>query len=98
MRPVELGREETRRRLKDLIRPAQLGDLPLEPLQVRRLLTRRTGSGTDVDLGLADPRAQRLGRPDPQPTCAASRSSRSPAWPRSTASRPTPTRTDPATP
>src|SRR5512143_3132208 len=66
MRPVELGREETRRGLEDLVRPAQLGNLTLESLQLRRLLRCGARPCTAVDLGLADPLPQRLHRPDPQ--------------------------------
>lgn len=33
--PVEFGREESRSRLQYLVRPTQLGDLTLEPLDLR---------------------------------------------------------------
>src|SRR6516164_2295776 len=63
---VELRREESRRRLEDLIRPAQLGVLPPQPPDLRRLLSRHAGPGARVHLGLADPLTQRLRGPDAQ--------------------------------
>ena len=57
---VQLPREESRRRLQDLVGPAQLPDLPLQlgdPLRVHR---RGTGPPASVDLRLAYPVPQRL--------------------------------------
>ena len=62
--PVELGREENRRCLENLIRAAQLGVLPLQPPDLGMLLTGQTGPCPGVHLGLADPLTQRLRRPD----------------------------------
>ena len=61
---VELGREESRRGLQDLVGPAQLSVLPTQPLQLGRLLTAHARALPGVDLGLADPFAQRLGGAD----------------------------------
>ena len=58
--PVELGREENRRRLEDLIRAAQLSVLPLQPPDLGMLLAGQTGPCPSVHFGLADPLAQRL--------------------------------------
>jgi hypothetical protein len=62
---VELRPEENRGALEDLVGPAQLADLPLELLHAGALLGREARSFTVVDLGLADPVAERFG-PDPQ--------------------------------
>src|SRR3954469_2700019 len=51
--PVELGREESRRALEDLVRPAQLGILAAQPLQFRGLVGADTGPLPAVNLGLA---------------------------------------------
>src|SRR6266487_2966426 len=64
--PVELGREENRRRLEDLIGPPQLGVLPLQPPDLGMLLTRQTRPRPGIHLSLADPLTQRLRRPDAQ--------------------------------
>src|SRR5438045_3570243 len=64
--PVELGREENRRRLEDFIGPAQLSVLPLQPLDLGMLLTGQTGPRSRVHLGLTDPLPQRLRCPDTQ--------------------------------
>src|ERR1035438_1698949 len=66
MWPAGLGREENRRRLEDLIGPAQLGVLPFQPADLRGLLAGPPRPPPGVDLGLADPLAQRLRRADPQ--------------------------------
>src|SRR3954468_22399743 len=58
--PVELGREESRRALEDLVRAAQLGVLPAQPLQLGGLVGADPGALAGVDLGLADPFTQRL--------------------------------------
>ena len=71
---VELRREESRRRLQDLVGPPQLGDLLLQLPDLGDLLA-----------GLARPGRRRRPRPG-APTCAASPASRSPACPRSTGS------------
>ena len=62
--PVELGREESRRGLEDLVRPLELGDLLLQRLDLRGFLRCRPGPGAGVDLVPADPLAQRLGGAD----------------------------------
>jgi hypothetical protein len=49
----------------DFVGPAQLGVLPPQPLQLRRLLARRAGAVAGVDLGLARPLAHRLRGPYP---------------------------------
>src|SRR4030095_3244839 len=59
---VELRREESRRGLEDLIRPAQLPDLPLQLVEARALFAGQAKPQTVVDLGAADPVAQRLMR------------------------------------
>jgi hypothetical protein len=64
--PVELGREESRRGFQDRVRAPQLGVLPLQPLQLRRLLRCGPRPRPGIDLGLADPLAHRLQRGDPQ--------------------------------
>lgn len=43
-----------------LVRPAQLGDLPLEPSQLGLLIRAHTRPDTGIDLGLAAPLPQRL--------------------------------------
>src|SRR5262245_37037766 len=63
---VELRREENRRRLEDLIGPAQLSVLPLQPLDLGILLAGDTRPAPGIHLGLADPLAQRLRRADAQ--------------------------------
>ncbi len=60
-RAVELRREESRCRLEDRLAPAQQGVLPFELLEVLTLFGRGAGAPAAVDLGLADPLAQRLG-------------------------------------
>src|SRR5215472_7816961 len=62
---VELGREESRRALQDLVGTPQLPVLPLELGDAPTLLGRHARSLAAVDLRLLDPVAQRL-RPDPQ--------------------------------
>src|SRR5262245_54859680 len=64
--PAELGREENRRRLENLIGAAQLGVLPLQPPDLRVLLARQARPRPGVHLRLADPLTQRLRRPDAQ--------------------------------
>src|SRR6185312_620777 len=64
--PVELGREESRRGLQDFVRPLQFGVLTLEPADLRGLLATGSRPGAGVDLRLAHPFTQRLGRPDPE--------------------------------
>jgi hypothetical protein len=58
--PVELGREERRRSFQDLVRALEFGVLPLERLELSRLLSRGARLDAGVDLGLADPLAQAL--------------------------------------
>src|SRR5690606_18683207 len=62
--PVEFGREESRCGLQDRVGPLELGVLPPQPLQLRRLLSRHPGPLTGVDLGLAAPLPDSLRRPD----------------------------------
>src|SRR5215210_6213544 len=59
---VELPREESRRRLEDLVRAPQLTVLALELLDPLRLNRAHTRPGAVIDLGLPDPRTQRLRR------------------------------------
>src|ERR671910_528689 len=58
---VELPRKESRRRLKDLIRAAQLPVLALELLDPLGLRARHSRALARVGLGLAHPTAQGLG-------------------------------------
>jgi hypothetical protein len=62
-RGAQLGREERRRSLQDVVRPLQLGDLLLQRLELGGFLRRGPGPGTGVDLRLTHPVPQRL-RPD----------------------------------
>jgi hypothetical protein len=62
--PVELGREESRRALEDFIRPSQLSVLPAQPLELSGLVGVCPGVPPGINLGLADPFAQRLRRAD----------------------------------
>src|SRR4029453_12675721 len=62
---VELPREETRRRLEDLVGPAQLPDLLLQPGPPPLLLGGHPRAAAAVDLGPLDPLAEGL-HPDPQ--------------------------------
>src|SRR5690348_12103548 len=62
---VELRPEENRRALQDLVRPAELAVLPFELLDPLALGRRQAAPGAGINLGLADPLADRLG-PDPQ--------------------------------
>ena len=59
---VELPREESRRRLQNLIRPPQLAVFPAQPLQLGRFLAGRPRPGAGVHLGLPHPLAQGLTR------------------------------------
>src|SRR5215204_6460232 len=59
---VELPREESRRRLEDLIRAAQLTVLALELLDPLGLRARHPSALPAIGLGPAHPTAQRLGR------------------------------------
>lgn len=63
--PVELGRKESRSRLQDRVGPPQLGVLPLQPLQLGRLLAGDTRALALIDLGLPDPASQGLRGRDP---------------------------------
>src|SRR5690606_38539841 len=64
--PVEFGREENRCALEDRVGALQLGVLPLQPLQLSRLLGADTGPLAAIDLSLAAPFPDRLWRPDTQ--------------------------------
>ena len=66
LRAVELRHEESLGRLEDLIGAAQLPDLSTELAQLSGLLARHTRPDPAIDLGLADPLAQRLGTADAQ--------------------------------
>ena len=55
---VELRREESRRRLQDLVRPAELTHFSLEIVDAPLLLTRDARADTSVDLRPVDPVAQ----------------------------------------
>src|SRR5690606_19006693 len=57
-------REAGRCGLQDRVGPLELGVLPPQPLQLRRLLSRHPGPLTGVDLGLAAPLPDSLRRPD----------------------------------
>jgi len=57
---VELRREESRSRLQDRVRPAQLPVLLLEFSDPLTILRRQTRRGAVVDVGLCDPLAHRL--------------------------------------
>src|SRR5262245_26261448 len=57
---VELRREESRRRLQDLIRPTQLLHLTLELPHPGPLIRRQPRALTSVGLSPPDPLAQRL--------------------------------------
>lgn len=54
--------------LQDRIRPAQLGVLPPQPLELSGVLAAHPGTGTGINLGPAHPFPHGLGRPDPQQT------------------------------
>src|SRR5690606_26668728 len=59
---VELRREESRRRLQDLVGPPQLSVLPPKLLELLDLIGGRTRPATIVAFGLPDPVADRLRR------------------------------------
>jgi hypothetical protein len=69
MWPIEFGREESRGGFQDFIRPAQLGDLTLEPLDIGVLLAGQPRPVPVVDLRPAHRLAQRLRGADPQLLC-----------------------------
>ena len=60
------GREKSRRRFQDLVGPAQLGVLFLQPPDLSQLLRGNTRPLTSVDLPAPDPLADRLTRGDAQ--------------------------------
>lgn len=62
---VELRPEASRGALADLVGPAELAVLPLEPLHPLALLAGQADPLPAVDLGLADPEPKWL-RPDPE--------------------------------
>ena len=64
MWPVEFGREESRSRLQDLVRPPQLGVLPLQLLDLGLRVGRDTRPVAGIDLSPANPRPDRLRRTD----------------------------------
>src|SRR5882757_2896423 len=64
--PAELGREENRGRLKDLVGPPQLRDLTFETLDLSVLLAAHPDPLPGVDLSLAHPDAQGFRAADTQ--------------------------------
>jgi hypothetical protein len=58
---VELGREESRSALEDLVGPSALFDLALQALHLLAFGRRQTRPSALVTLDLVDPGAKRLG-------------------------------------